>query len=79
MLIIIEHAEEAQVLVVKCTGEGEGIDRPVDDKHQAAGRQGHLLTIVDNKLRQVLVRRMILHKEALAHCIMGDGGLWSPP
>jgi len=24
MLISIEHAEEAKVLVVKCTGEGEG-------------------------------------------------------
>src|ERR671925_659019 len=32
MLIVVEHAEEAQLLVVKCTGQGHRIDRAVDDK-----------------------------------------------
>jgi hypothetical protein len=75
MLMIIEHAEEAKVLVVKGTGQGSGLDRAVDDKHRTPSGQGHLLTIVDHALRQVLVRRMILHKEALARFIMGDDGL----
>src|SRR6516162_5830684 len=75
MLIIVEHAEEATVLVGKCTSQGHRIDCAVDDKHRDPSGQGHLLTIVDNELRQVLVRRMILHQEALARCIMGDDGL----
>ena len=75
MLIIVEHAEEAKILVVKGTGQGHRINRAVDDKHSDPGGQRHLLTIGDNKLRQVPVRRMILHKEALAYVIMGDDGL----
>jgi hypothetical protein len=39
MLIIIEHAEEAKVLMVKGTSEGEGIDRAVDDKHRGFCRK----------------------------------------
>jgi hypothetical protein len=73
--MIIEHAEKAQGLVVKCPGQGEGIDRTVDDKHRTPSGPGHLLTIGDNELRQVLVRRMVRHKAALARCIMGDDGL----
>src|SRR4030095_12395143 len=78
MLIIVEHAEEAKILVLKCTGQGQRIGFAVDDKHSDPGGQSHLLTIVDNELRQVPVRRMILHKEALARVIMGDDGLWAP-
>src|SRR4030095_6614300 len=28
MLVIVEHAEQAQVLVVECTGHGDGINGP---------------------------------------------------
>src|SRR5438132_9127220 len=41
MLVVIEHAQQAQALVVKRTRHGHGIDRAVDDKQRTPGYQGH--------------------------------------
>ena len=48
MLVVIEHAQQAQALVVERTGQGHRIDRPVDDKQGAAGCLRHLLAIGHN-------------------------------
>jgi hypothetical protein len=75
MLIIVEQAEEAHALLGKGPGPGEGMDRAVDDNYRGPSGQGHFLTRVDHDLRQGLVRRMILYKEALARGSRGDDGL----
>ena len=75
MLIVVEHAEQAQALLVERTGHGHGIDRPVNDKKDAPGCCTSLLAVGDNDLRQMDVGRIIRDKEGLARVIMGDDGL----
>ena len=75
MLVVIEHAQQAQALGVERTGQRQGIDRPVDDKESASGCQGHLLAVGENDPRQMDVGRMIRHKDGLASVIMGNHGL----
>src|SRR2546425_9221046 len=45
MLVVIEHAQQAPILLGKAHRHGQGIDRTVDDKHRAAGGLDHLLTV----------------------------------
>src|SRR5919198_1441097 len=75
MLVIVEHAEQAQALVVKCTGHGHGIDGPVDHKERCPSGLRHLLAVGDNNLRHMHIGRIIRDKERLARFIMGDDGL----
>src|SRR5262249_15881873 len=55
MLVVIEHAEQTQTMGVESTGHRHRIDSTVNDKESAAGRQGHLLTVCNNDLRQMQV------------------------
>ena len=75
MLVVIEHAQQAQALVVKRTRHGHGIDRAVDDKQGTPGCQGHPLAVCHNDLRQMDVGRIIRHKDGLTGVIMGHHGL----
>jgi len=51
MLVVVEHAEEAPTLLGKCTGQGHGIDRAVDDKERDPGYLHYLLAVLNNDLR----------------------------
>src|SRR2546428_6557832 len=75
MFVIIEHAQQAQVVVVKRLGQGHGIDRPVDDKHDATDAFRHLLTVGHYDVRHMDVGRIIGHKDRLPGVIMGNHGL----
>ena len=44
MFVLIAHAQQAQVVVGKRLGQGPGMDRPVDDQHNAPDAFRHLLT-----------------------------------
>src|SRR5882672_4938009 len=75
MLVVIEHAQQAQALVVERTRHGHGIDRAVDDKQRTPGCQGHLLAVCHNDLRQMDIGWIICHKDGLPGGIMGYRGL----
>ena len=75
MLVVIEHTQQAQVLVVKRPGQGHGIDRPVDDKQSAPGGLRHLPAVGHNDLRHMDVGRIIGHKDSLPGVIMGNHAL----
>ena len=65
MLVVIEHAQQAPILLGKGHRHGQGINRPVDDKHRAAGGLDHLVTVGDDEPREMDVGRMIRHKDGI--------------
>ncbi len=75
MLVVIEHAQQAQVVVVKRTCQRHRIDRSVDDKQSAPSGLRHFLTVGHNDFRHMDVGWIIRHKDGLASFIMGDHGL----
>jgi hypothetical protein len=64
MLVVIEHTQQAQVFFGKRLGQGHGIDRPVDDKHDAPDSFRHLLAVGHNDVRHMDVGRIIATKIA---------------
>ena len=66
MLVVIEHAQQAPILLGKGHRHGQGINRTVDDKHRAAGGLDHLVTVGDDEPREMDVGRMIRHKDGIA-------------
>ena len=75
MLVVITHTQQAQAFLGKRLSQGHGIDRPVDDKHDATGSFRDLLTVGHNDLRHMDVGWVIGHKDSLPGVIMGNHGL----
>src|SRR5712691_5465464 len=72
VLVIIEHAQQAQTLLVERTRDSDRIDGTVDDQEGDPGSPGHLVTRVDNDLRHMHIRRMVGDKESLALVVVSD-------
>ena len=75
ILVVVEHAEQAPAPVVERTGHRHRVDGAVNDTEGTPGGPGHLLTVLDNDLRQMEVGRIIRDKEGLARCVMGNNGV----
>jgi hypothetical protein len=75
VLVIIEPAQHAPILLGTGHRPGQGIDRPVDDTPRAAGGLDHLVTVGNDEPREMDVGRMRRHKDGLARFVVANDGL----
>jgi hypothetical protein len=75
VLVVIEHAQQAPILLGKGHRHGQGIDRTIDAKHRAAGGLAHLVTVGADDPREMDVGRMIRHKDGITRFVVGNDGL----
>jgi hypothetical protein len=72
MLVVIEHTQQAPILLGKRSRHRQRIDRAVDDKQGAAGGRDHLLAVGHDDPRHMDIRRMVLDKDGMTRFVVGD-------